>query len=269
MLGLERRQKIMEKIRLDRKVYVSELAKSFKVTEETIRRDLEKLESQDLLRRSYGGAVIAESTSDELSYTRRSTINSESKLAIAEKAASLIHDGDTIMMDSSTTCQALLQRLKGQRDITVITNSIRLMSDFTNSGFKMICTGGTMRESSCALTGSIACQTLSKYYVDFAFISCIACQTLSKYYVDFAFISCKSIDLKKGIMESNESESRVKSVMMQQARKTILLVDHSKFDKTAFVKCDDFEHIDTVVTDDAPSKEWQEYFSEHHISLIF
>lgn len=251
MLGLERRQKIMEKIRLDRKVYVSELAKSFKVTEETIRRDLEKLESQDLLRRSYGGAVIAESTSDELSYTRRSTINSESKLAIAEKAASLIHDGDTIMMDSSTTCQALLQRLKGQRDITVITNSIRLMSDFTNSGFKMICTGGTMRESSCALTGSIACQTLSKYYVD------------------FAFISCKSIDLKKGIMESNESESRVKSVMMQQARKTILLVDHSKFGKTAFVKCDDFEHIDTVVTDDAPSKEWQEYFSEHHISLIF
>lgn len=251
MLGLERRQKIMEKIRLDRKVYVSELAKSFKVTEETIRRDLEKLESQDLLRRSYGGAVIAESTSDELSYTRRSTINSESKLAIAERAASLIHDGDTIMMDSSTTCQALLQRLKGQRDITVITNSIRLMSDFTNSGFKMICTGGTMRESSCALTGSIACQTLSKYYVD------------------FAFISCKSIDLKKGIMESNESESRVKSVMMQQARKTILLVDHSKFDKTAFVKCDDFEHIDTVVTDDAPSKEWQEYFSEHHISLIF
>ncbi|WP_295713437.1 DeoR/GlpR family DNA-binding transcription regulator [uncultured Mitsuokella sp.] len=251
MLGLERRQKIMEKIRLDRKVYVSELAKSFKMTEETIRRDLEKLESQDLLRRSYGGAVIAESTSDELSYTRRSTINSESKLAIAEKAANLIHDGDTIMMDSSTTCQALLQRLKGQRDITVITNSIRLMSDFTNSGFKMICTGGTMRESSCALTGSIACQTLSKYYVD------------------FAFISCKSIDLKKGIMESNESESRVKSVMMQQARKTILLVDHSKFDKTAFVKCDDFEHIDTVVTDDAPSKEWQECFSEHHISLIF
>ena len=221
------------------------------MTEETIRRDLEKLESQDLLRRSYGGAVIAESTSDELSYTRRSTINSESKLAIAEKATNLIHDGDTIMMDSSTTCQALLQRLKGQRDITVITNSIRLMSDFTNSGFKMICTGGTMRESSCALTGSIACQTLSKYYVD------------------FAFISCKSIDLKKGNMESNESESRVKSVMMQQARKTILLVDHSKFDKTAFVKCDDFEHIDTVVTDDAPSKEWQEYFSEHHISLIF
>ena len=83
MLGLERRQKIMEKIRLDRKVYVSDLARAFKVTEETIRRDLEKLEAQDLLRRSYGGAILAESTSEDLSYKRRSTINSESKLAIA------------------------------------------------------------------------------------------------------------------------------------------------------------------------------------------
>lgn len=251
MLGLERRQKIMEKIRLDRKVYVSDLARAFKVTEETIRRDLEKLEAQDLLRRSYGGAILAESTSEDLSYKRRSTINSESKLAIAEKAARLIQDGDTIMMDSSTTCQALLQRLKGQKDITIITNSIRLMNDFMGSGFKMICTGGTMRESSCALTGSIASQTLEKYFVD------------------FAFISCKGIDREKGIMESNESEGRIKSVMIRQARKAVLLIDHSKFDKTAFVKCDDFTHLDTLVTDEAPSEEWQSYLNDCHINLIF
>lgn len=85
MLGLERRQKIMEKIRLDRKVYVADLAKAFKVTEETIRRDLEKLEAQDLLRRSYGGAILTESTSEDLSYKRRSTINSESKLAVRKR----------------------------------------------------------------------------------------------------------------------------------------------------------------------------------------
>lgn len=250
MLGLERRQKIMEKIRLDRKVYVADLAKVFKVTEETIRRDLEKLEAQDLLRRSYGGAILTESTSEDLSYKRRSTINSESKLAIAEKAARLIQDGDTIMMDSSTTCQALLQRLKEQKDITIITNSIRLMNDFMGSGFKMICTGGTMRESSCALTGSITSQTLEKYFVD------------------FAFISCKGIDREKGIMESNESESRIKSIMIRQARKAVLLVDHSKFDKTAFVKCDDFSQIDTIVTDQLPAKEWQDFFHDQHLELI-
>lgn len=250
MLGLERRQKIMEKIRLDQKVYVADLAKAFKVTEETIRRDLEKLEAQDLLRRSYGGAILTESTSEDFSYKRRSTINSESKLAIAEKAARLIQDGDTIMMDSSTTCQALLQRLKEQKDITIITNSIRLMNDFMGSGFKMICTGGTMRESSCALTGSITSQTLEKYFVD------------------FAFISCKGIDREKGIMESNESESRIKSIMIRQARKAVLLVDHSKFDKTAFVKCDDFSQIDTIVTDQLPAKEWQDFFHDQHLELI-
>lgn len=251
MLGLERRQKIMEKLRIERKVYVADLAQTFQVTEETIRRDLEKLEGQDLLWRRYGGAVINESTSDDLSYKRRSTINSESKIAIAEHAAHLLHDGDTIMMDSSTTCQALLQRLKGKCDMTVITNSIRLMSDFLGSGFQMICTGGVMRESSCALTGTIACQTLSQYLVD------------------FAFISCKSIDRDHGIMESNESESRIKSVMMQRARKIVLLADHSKFDKTAFIKCSDVTNIDTLVTDQAPSAEWQTYLANAHIDLIF
>lgn len=250
MLGLERRQKIMELLRRERKVYVAELAKLFHVTEETIRRDLEKLENQDLLRRSYGGAVLSESTSEDLSYTRRSAINSESKLRIADKAVELIHDGDTIMMDSSTTCQALLQQLKGQRSITVITNSIRLMNDFMNSGFQMICTGGKMRESSCALTGSTAYQTLHNYFVD------------------YAFISCKGIDMDKGVMESNESESKIKEIMMEQARKTVLLVDHSKFNKTAFVKCDDFSHIHCVVTDEEPSREWQDFFLERHIRLI-
>ena len=240
----------MEKIRLDRKVYVSDLAKTFKVTEETIRRDLEKLEGQDLLRRSYGGAVITESTSEDLSYKRRSAINSESKLAIAEKAARLIQDGDTIMMDSSTTCQALLQRLKGQKDITVITNSIRLMNDFMGSGFKMICTGGTMRESSCALTGSIASQTLEKYYVD------------------FTFISCKGIDREKGLMESNEEESEIKQIMIEQAKKAILLADHSKFGKTAFIKTCDFSKIAAIVTDADPGDAWKEFLATQQIKLI-
>ena len=250
MLGLERRQKIMELLRRDNKVYVSELAKLFKVTEETIRRDLEKLEGQDLLRRSYGGAIISESTSEDLPFTKRSSLNNESKQAIASKAYDLIHDGDTVMVDSSTTGQMLLQQLKGRKRITVITNSIRLMNDFMNSGFQMICTGGKMRESSCALTGSTAYQTLHNYFVD------------------YAFISCKGIDMDKGVMESNESESKIKEIMMEQARKTVLLVDHSKFNKTAFVKCDDFSHIHCVVTDEEPSREWQDFFLERHIRLI-
>ena len=86
MLGIERRRKIMDKLNEERKVYVSELAKLFGVTEETIRRDLEKLEGKDLLRRSYGGAVLNEHTNDDISFVKRSTILSENKQAIAERA---------------------------------------------------------------------------------------------------------------------------------------------------------------------------------------
>ncbi len=250
MLGLERRELIMKKLRRENKVYVSELAKMFHVTEETIRRDLEKLENKDLLRRSYGGAMLANNTSEELSYARRSNINSESKISIAQKAAPLIHDGDSIMVDSSTTCQALLQQLKDKKNITVITNSIRLMNDFLSSSFTMICTGGALRTSSCALVGALTCQALASYYVD------------------FALISCKGLDQEKGLMESNESESEVKKIMLRQARRSILLADHSKFDKTAFVKCDDFSHISCLVTDDLPSPSWQKYLEERQVRLI-
>lgn len=250
MLGLERRQKIMDLLHRDNKVYVSELARQFNVTEETIRRDLEKLEKQELLHRSYGGAILSKSTGEDLSYNKRSSLNSESKQSIASKAYDLINDGDTIMVDSSTTCQMLLQRLKGHRRITVITNSIRLMNDFINSDFTMICTGGTLRTNSCSLTGSLTCTALSHYFVD------------------YALISCKGLVRESGIMESNESESDVKRLMIQQARHAILLVDHSKFDKPAFVQCDDFSHISYLVTDTPPDNKWQEFLADHHVRLI-
>lgn len=250
MLGLERREKIMEKLRQDSKVYVSELAPLFKVTEETIRRDLEKLEGEGLLRRSYGGAMLAQSTSEDLPFTKRSTINSESKEKIAALAYSLISDGDTIMVDSSTTCQLLLARLTQRKNITVITNSIRLMNDFAGSKFTMICTGGTLRPNSYSLTGQLAA----------------AC--LAGYYVDFALISCKGVDLEKGIMESNESESEIKKLMIQQAREVVLLADHSKLDKTAFVKCANLSDLTYLATDTAPSEEWQRVLQENQVRLI-
>ena len=166
MPGVERRQRVMEMLTRDGKVYVGKLAEAFRVTEETIRRDLEKLERKKLLQRSYGGAVLAGATSEDLSFARRSGQNQESKLRIAEVAHPLIHAGDTIMVDSSTTCQMLLSRLVKTPNITVITNSVRLMYDFRSSDFRMICTGGNFRASSCSLTGPAATRMLAGYHAD-------------------------------------------------------------------------------------------------------
>ncbi|WP_298594637.1 DeoR/GlpR family DNA-binding transcription regulator [uncultured Mitsuokella sp.] len=250
MLGAERRQRIMDILGEDGKVYVAKLATEFQVTEETVRRDLEKLECQNLLQRSYGGAVPSEATSADVSFARRSSQNQASKLQIAEAAHSLIHDGDTIMVDSSTTCQMLLNRLAKKQGITVITNSIRLMYDFRASAFRMVCTGGNFRASSCSLTGPVATRMLAGYHAD------------------DTIISCKAIDLAGGLMESNDSESEVKEIMMQQARRVILLVDHSKFDKTALVRFGDIGSLSYLITDREPHEEWKKFLAETKVKLL-
>ena len=116
MLGSERRNKIMEILHRDSKVYVSQLAKDFGITEETVRRNLEKLESQQLLQRSYGGAVLPEKAQNDISFDQRSITNVYEKRALTNKAASLIEDGDTTFMDSSSTALMLRPQLVKKKD---------------------------------------------------------------------------------------------------------------------------------------------------------
>lgn len=251
MLGLERRQKILEKIKQEHRVYVSELSKIFDVTEETIRRDLDKLEEEDLIRRDYGGAVLNSYISEDLSFLKRSLINGDLKNRIAQKAQSLIDDDSTIMMDSSSTCLTLLNFLRTRKNLTVITNSIRLAYDFSGASFKIISAGGFLRGKSFALTGALTCDNLKNYFVD------------------YAILSCKGIDIERGVMESNDEESAVKQVMIAQAKKVILLVDSSKFDKISFAKTCDFSKISILVTDHEPSDDWKTSLDTHQVRLLY
>ena len=251
MLGLERRQKILEKIKQEHRVYVSELSKIFDVTEETIRRDLDKLEEEDLIRRDYGGAVLNSYISEDLSFLKRSLINGDLKNRIAQKAQSLIDDDSTIMMDSSSTCLTLLNFLRTRKNLTVITNSIRLAYDFSGASFKIISAGGFLRGKSFALTGALTCDNLKNYFVD------------------YAILSCKGIDIERGVMESNDEESAVKQVMIAQAKKVILLVDSSKFDKISFAKTCDFSKISILVTDHEPSDDWKTSLDTYQVRLLY
>ena len=251
MLGIERRRKIMELLNQHQKVYVQNLSQLFEVTDETIRRDLEKLEQQNLVKRCYGGAVLNDHTSQDISFLKRIDINDANKKYIAKKAESLINDGDTMMVDSSTTCLALLRLLKDKKNLTIITNSIILVNEFVNAGYNMISTGGNLRAYSYALTGKAACDTLKNYYVD------------------MAIISCKAIDRDKGLMESNEPESIIKKQMIKQAQRCIVLADSSKFDKAAFAYTCGLDKIDCIVTDREPSQEWLDFSKENDINLIY
>lgn len=251
MLGLERRQKITELIQRDQKVYVPNLSTLFNVTEETIRRDLEKLEKEGILTRTYGGAVSNQHTYEDLSFTTRETMNLENKQFIAAKASELIKNNDTIMIDASTTCLECMNFFKSKKDITVITNSVKIPYDYVNSHLNIISTGGILRSHSLALVGPIAHNALTNYYVD------------------FAIISCKGLSLDKGIMESNEPEGEFKKKMVQQANKIILLADHTKFNKIAFTRILGFEDINYIVTNQEPPSEWLDLCIKHNIQLIY
>lgn len=251
MLGIERRQRIMEILHEERKVYVPELSRNLGVTQETIRRDLEKLEVDGLLRRSYGGAVLARPANEDLSIANRTATNYQEKMVIARKAAALIEDDMSIMAESSSTVLALIGMLRERKNLTIVTNSVKLLGDHAGSGFTMFSTGGELRGHSLSLVGTTACRSLESFNVDVA-----------------AF-SCKGLDREKGVTESNEPEAAVKLTMARQAKKRILLADHTKFDQSFLVKTLTWSDVDCVVTDAEPAKPWFDFFRRNGIQLSF
>ncbi|MBD7910744.1 MULTISPECIES: DeoR/GlpR family DNA-binding transcription regulator [Clostridium] len=252
MLPRERLEIIKQIVKRDKKLYVSKLSAKFDVTEETIRRDLEKLETEGLVTRTYGGAILnSQHTNEEIPFMKRSSTNLEFKEAIALKAVNLIEQGSTIVADSSSTVLETMRLLKDRTDITIITNSVEALILLSDSSVNVLSTGGNLKHRSKSLQGSISKNTISNYNVD------------------VALVSCKAIDMNKGILESNEAEAELKKVMIEQASTIILLVDSSKFDRTSFVKMFEYKDIDYIITDEEPSEEWKEFFELNNIEVIF
>lgn len=251
MLGIERRQVILERLTRERKVYVSRLSDELGVTQETIRRDLEKLESGGHLQRSHGGAVLLTPSNEDISLANRASTNFTLKQIIAVKAAGLVNDGASLMVDSSSTVFHLFNLLTAKKDLAVITNSITLLNDFAGKDFDFVSTGGNFRPNSMCLVGSQAVRTLRRFNVD------------------LSIVSCKGLDMRHGITESNEPEAEIKLVMARQAKSRVLLADHTKFDKAFFAKTLEYDDIDYIVTDRAPAEDWIEFFESHDIQLIY
>ena len=157
MLAAERRGLILEKLHEEKSVVVSELSREFEVSEETIRRDLEKLSEEGQVVKSYGGAVINENTSIDMPFNVRKKKNIAGKQAIADIIKGLIDDGDHIILDPSTTAVFIAKALKEKKHLTVITNSIEVMIELSDvSDWNIISSGGSMRGVSCA-RGSQSC----------------------------------------------------------------------------------------------------------------
>jgi len=252
MLAVERRNIILEKLQEEKRVVVSELSRRFSVSEETIRRDLDKLHKDGLAIKSYGGAILNENTNIDMPFNVRKKHNTTGKQKIAEIIGSLIEDGDSIALDASTTAVFIAKAIKEKENLTVVTNSVELLVELSDvSGWNVISTGGGIKEGYLALVGPRVLQALDSYNVD------------------KAILSCKGLDMEKGITDGNELFSQVKQGLIKSAKQLILAVDHSKFNKTAFSKISDMEYADIVVTDEKPDAGWLDFFVAHGIQCIY
>ena len=252
MLAIERRNAILEKLQVERRVVVSELSALYDVSEETIRRDLDKLENDGYAIKSYGGAVINENSNLDLPYNVRKNTNVLGKQKIASLISEMIHDGDNIMLDASSTAVAIAKAIKNKKELTVITNSLEIALELLETpGCNVISTGGLATGSSFALVGSVTDKTLRSYYVD------------------KAIISCKGINMYAGFTESDERHANNKASMFYMAKTKILAIDSSKFDKIAFAKIGDLREISKIVTDKKPEEEWLQKFEELGVECIF
>ena len=243
MLAIERRNEILEKLQNDRRVVVSELSQIYEVSEETIRRDLDKLVQDGFAIKSYGGAVINEKNR-----------NIVGKQHIAELVSEQIKDGDSIMLDASSTAVYVAKTLleQGKKNLTVLTNSVEIIIElFGAQDWKVLSTGGESREGSFALVG---------YQTD---------RMLRSYHVDKAVISAKGIDMNAGLTDSDDLHANNKRTMLTRAKEKILAVDSSKFDQVAFAEIGSLDQITTIVTDAKPETRWLQHFDKIGVKCIY
>jgi DeoR family L-fucose operon activator len=250
MLVAERLQKIVKLVNESGSIRVSELSELCEVTEETIRRDLDKLEDEGKLLRSHGGAVSVKESQPETPFRERETMNAEQKRRIAEEAIRHIEPRDRIVLDASSTAWYMAQILP-DIPLTVVTNSIKVALELSSKEkIQVISTGGHLTRGSLSYVGPLAERSL-----DF-------------YHVEKTFISGKGLHLQKGVSESSESQALIKQKMISIADEVYLLADYSKFGQQSFALVSRWEQIHHLITDGKADAEAVNQLRERSVDVI-
>lgn len=251
MLANQRRDKILELLREDGSAKVIKLAKIFKVSEVTIRQDLEKLESDGFIRREHGGAFLKNVEASVKSFTLLNQINLDKKKLIGRKAAELIEKGDTIILDSGSTTTEIARNLMGRNGLTIITNALNIALLLgAEPGIEMIVTGGEFKPPTLSLTG----QKAATFFGDI--------------HVDKLFLATAGISLKSGLTYPSLSDIVVKMAMIEAADITYLVADSTKIGLNAFASLGALSLIDYIITDPFIDPEHMQLFRDQEIELI-
>lgn len=258
MLVEQRYQKIIGLMQEDGSIRVSDLKKEMDVSAETIRRDLENMEAQGMIRRTRGGAFLNYKGKDEdsinTSYTpfgQRGQEHMDSKAEIADFALQFIQEGQSIALDSGTTAFELARSIKrNMKSLTVVTNSCAIVNELADaSGITVIATGGVYRPE------------------EMAFVSDMAGLIFSKLSIHTFFLTTCGVSVEKGITYQRMDEIIVQEKMMEASEQTILIADSSKLGINSLVKMCDIDRISMIITDSSVSELQIRPFTETGIRI--
>ncbi|NBC82934.1 MAG: DeoR family transcriptional regulator [Bacteroidetes bacterium] len=251
MLATQRREKIIDLLREDGSAKVAKLARVFRVSEVTIRQDLEQLERDGKLVREHGGAYLEQVEHFAKNLALFNQENLDKKSAIAAKAMNYIRDGEIIILDSGSTTTEIAKRLKGFHNLTVITNSLNIGLEIGGSpGIELMVTGGDFKPPTLSLTG----QKASDFF--------------SNIHVDKLFLATAGISLKSGLTYPSISDIVVKKAMIDAADEVYLVADSTKIGKSSLASLGALSLIDYIITDSGIDDKHKKLFKDNQIEFI-
>jgi DeoR/GlpR family transcriptional regulator of sugar metabolism len=245
----QRREAILEQVVARGHVSVRDVAGDTGVSEATVRRDLRALADSRHVELVYGGATVRRGSEHSLQW--RAQLNVDAKRTIGNLAAGLVRDGDLLFIDAGSTCFEMRSGLMERRELTVIVHSTNLAGELgKNPGISIIMLGGNYRPDRMDSIGPLSVGAIEQL----------------RGYV--AFIGADGVSMDFGLSATDIQTAHLYHQVVRNARETILLVDHTKFESPSLFKICEIEEVSRVVTDRAPSAGWPEFLASHDIELI-
>lgn len=247
----ERKKRIMEYIEASGSAQIKELALVFAVSEATVRRDLAELDDEGRIERTHGGAILRTGLQQKAYFPDSSAdFLAKEKKAIAQYAATLVGDGESIYLDAGSITYQLAQCLTAHHSLSLVTSDLRVAGAVVfHPTTSVIVTGGSKKGSSNVLTGAMTASFLRGIHVD----KC--------------FLSADAIDFDYGISDVDFSIANVKKMAMGASHKVFLLADHTRFGKTMFAKICDMDEISLIISDKALEESYIRRMKQHKIAF--
>jgi DeoR family transcriptional regulator of aga operon len=246
----ERLEKIIALLEKEDRLVTKNLPEILNTTSVTIRKDIAILEQRGLLKRTHGGAIKPRKLFHGLALNEKEKLNLEEKIRIAKKAAKLISEGDTIILDSGSTTSFIAKEIKHMKGITVITNAINIVSILLNSDIDVILIGGLLLKETSTLVGPLADDVLRKISAD------------------KLFIGVDGIDFEVGLTTPNILEANTSRVMMEMSGEIILVVDASKFGRRSLGVISKVSEVNSIITTKKLSGNELKKFADYDVEVF-